>query len=165
MLASALDSHPDICCTGEYGMTEKFPIGRSPGRVNGCIVQSYHLDRGIAPSWLSEAKLIWLTRPLQDIALSRHYNNIAGTSSEQHLEPVKRDKHYEHVLSKTYIDLHKQRDVVTDFILNKEHLCIGYQSLCRNADIRTIRREVMHLLCDFLGVKHHPLRPVTHKPS
>ena len=46
MLASALDSHPEICCHGEYGM-DKYPLvlGKHPAEVQGWIVQEPLMDK------------------------------------------------------------------------------------------------------------------------
>ena len=165
MLASALDSHPNIRCTGEYEMIEKFPIGRSPGRIEGCIIQSYHIDQNIAPKWLDTAKIILLNRSFEDIAKSQYFNDEFGRTSTQFTVPTKRTGIVHHVPDERLRYLTDQRAILLNYIDGREYLQVSYQSLCRGADARTIRWEVSHLLCDFLDVTYQPLRPATHKPS
>lgn len=165
MLASALDSHPDICCTGEYGMTEKFPIGRSGGKIKGCIVQAYHIQQGIAPPDFDTGRLIWLTRPVYEIAISRHYDNANGASAAQYLEPTEKTGVQRLVLPDTVKNLQIQIGVVTQVARAREHLAVNYKGLCAGKDTRAIRWEVAHQLCDFLEVDRQPLLPATHKPT
>ena len=165
MLASALDSHPAIRCTGEYGMTEKFPIGLMPGAVEGCIVQSYHIDRGIAPPWLHDAKIILLNRAFIDIARSQYLNDEHGRTATQFLSPSDSPGVQHKVPDKRLGYLRDQRTILLNYVQDREHLAVSYKSLCGGGDARVIRREVAHLICDFLDVTYHPLRPATHKPS
>ncbi len=165
MLASSLDSHPDIQCSGEYDMIEKFPLGREPGRVKGCIIQSYHLDRGIAPPLPPETKLILLNRSFEEIARSQYCNDELGRSSTQFLSPTDSFGIFHKVPDERLRYLKEQHAILTSYIEGREHLSVSYKSLCKGADVRVIRWEVMHLLCDFLEVDRRPLRPLTYKPS
>ncbi len=167
MLASALDSHPAICCTGEYEMVEKFPIGRYPGAVVGCIVQSYHIDRHVAPPWLPEAKLILLFRPTREIIQSLYHGSENGTNYSQCLTQADHSGLQRHPYpDRHYSYLEAQRDIISEYARGRNHIMISYRSLCRDKDVRAIRWEVAHRICDFLEVdRQHPLKTTTHKPT
>jgi len=166
MLASALDSHPEIRCSGEYEMTEKFPIGRSPGTIEGCIVQSYHIDHKTAPKWLEEAKLMLLYRPLQEIARSLYYDNESGRNHDQHLEPVTRDK-TRYIVDQNKLDyLHRQHDLLTSYAVKRGgFLYLTYEWITKGLDTRVLPVYAERVLSEFLDVDRHPLTPATYKPS
>ena len=68
MLASALDSHPDICCIGEVGKRPLYDwLGTSGGEIKGGIVD-------VPCRWqiTPEHKVICLTRDPAEIARSKH---------------------------------------------------------------------------------------------
>lgn len=168
MLASALDSHPEIQCQGEYGMTEKFPLGRRPGRIKGCIVQGYHISRHIAPPWIRNSRIIVLTRSLLAIAKSLHYNTMNGSTYDQHLEPVQRGPQRSTPSPDTIRRLEAEQEAIAHFLefANPNALLhVEYRLLCGDKDARAIRWEQAHRICDFLGVERLPMRPLTHKPS
>ena len=166
MLASALDSHPQIQCRGEYGMVEKFPIGRTEKGVKGCIVQGYHILRQLAlPAGWPVAKIIRLTRPLDEIARSMHYSTADGQSYEQHLSPVQRTMAVSKPTTATIRRLEAEEYAVTDWLRIRNFLPVRYDLLCGGKDARAIRWEQAHRICEYLEVQRRPLIPVTHKPS
>ena len=170
MLASALDSHPDIQCAGEYEMTEKFPLGRTEKRVKGCIIQGYHILRQIAPEWVNDVKIIRLMRPLDAIARSLHYGSPTGACYEQHLEPVERDftRGYYPPTQSTKLRLNAEAAAIHAFLNARGHerlLTVTYHGLCGSKDAEAIRWEQAHRICDFLEVDRHPLIPKTRKPG
>lgn len=168
MLASALDSHPEIQCSGEYGMKEKFPLGRNPKRVKGCIIQGYHILREIAPKWIYAVKVIYLYRPVDEIAKSLHYLSPSGQSYDQHLHPAARtEKLYWEVDKETRNRLNSEQQALIDCLAKCDYpdvLTTSYQSLCKGKDARTLRWEQTHRILDFLKVERMPLKPLTHKP-
>ncbi len=165
MLASALDSHPEIQCQGEYEMIEKFPLGRNEAPIKGCIVQAYHIQRNIAPPDLVTAKLIYLYRPVREIVFSRFYGSPLGVNSEQWLTPVLRDKTQYDTSQDVIVDLMQQRIDLGAFLRNKDHLKVTYRDLCHDKDVRSLDRVTALRICDFLNIPNCVLVPMTHKPS
>lgn len=166
MLASALDSHPDIQCEGEYGMIEKFPLGRTEARLRGCIVQGYHILGQIAlPTGWATAKIIKLTRSIDQIADSLHATNDDGQSYSQHLEPVRQQMPGGKPTQKTWSRINDEHEAILNWLLLRQYLTVTYDALSGGKDCRAIRWEQAHRICDYLGVERHPLIPKTHKPS
>jgi LPS sulfotransferase NodH len=74
LLATALNSHPDIACVGEVAR-EELTIGEVSGRVRGCILMYNHLDhfKSVSPE-----RVIHLIREnTSALAWSRIENNVA----------------------------------------------------------------------------------------
>lgn len=165
MLASALDSHPDIQCEGEYGMIEKFPLGRTEKAVKGCIIQAYHIQRSIAPGWVKNVKVIYLERPLPEICESLFRGSPTGQNFSQHLEPAEPKKPCQPDKN-TFEQLQNLRQHVRGFLDTLDHYhTVTYRQLCGDKDSRAIRWEAAQPICDFLDVSREPLIPKTHKPT
>ena len=146
-------------------MTVKFPMGLRAGAVEGCIVQSYHIDRHIVPPWLDSAKLILLNRSIVEIAHSQYLNDEHGRTATQFLHPSDSTGVQHEVPDERLGYLADQRAILLNYVQDREHLAISYKSLCGGKDVRVIRSRISHYLCDFLDVTYHSLRPMTYKPS
>jgi len=164
MLASALDSHPEISCEGEYEMIDKIPIGHTRKQIHGCIVQAYHIRREIAPISIP-TKIIRIKRPLVQIVASRFLNSIDGTNSDQHTEPVKKEGISHTLKFKVWNDLLHDSLALDEFTASNPALTVSYNDMCKGKDARKIEHETALRICDYLEVTRAPLIPATYKPS
>lgn len=151
MLASALDSHPDIQCKGEVGM-EKYPelMGAHEARVQGCIVQNFQLKQVDVRAF---DKIIVL---LRDTSVRTEYRGV------HFLEPT--------TVNRSIRDASMEKPVVDHYpilaaAMLRENLILSYEKITGNCDIREIPDPFMRQICSFLGVDPHPLRPIFYKPA
>jgi len=154
MLASALDSHPDIQCRGEKGQRHDYQdwLGTKPGEVSGCITHfnAYKFTR--ENTKITDVdKVIVL---LRDISKRKGYkgkSHYCEPATAQHVKGVR----YDYVSPLPLLNLSRHSD----------RLVLHYELLTNNEDMREIPEKFAREICEFLGVDYHPLKPAFYKPS
>lgn len=158
MLASALDSHPDICCAGEIWRSKPLYdwLGSAAGRICGAIATfgpgGFELP--------STAKIICLTRNTPDRVKS--YKNRDGLHwMEPTVLPAK-----EVVLDEATLAAREQyaKDLLL-FAEKSQRIVLDYDEITGGKDIREIPEAIGRQLCDFLGVEYHAMTPRFYKPK
>ena len=148
MLGSALSSHPELVCIGEYA-SDDFPEWANDGNCQ--IVQLYN----ITPN---AEKYIVLVRSLEDRKRSwrkdgpTHYYEPINVSD---IEPIGVD----------FIIGQDMQQKLQDFIGSNKCLILHYEELTGNADIRQIPDKYGRMICEYLEVEYQPLVPATYKPT
>ena len=160
MLASALNSHPDIKCGAEYNAPAKIELPDSGGKIEGCIVHWYNLERN--PKLLDGVKIIVLIRNPVEIAKSWQKGYAMGKSAGHYLEPTTFNGAIPEP-EKSVIETIKDRQLkLLEYAKDREVLRLDYEKLTGNKDIREI--ENSKEICKFLNVKNKKLNPLTYKP-
>ncbi len=160
MLASALDSHPDIQCTGETEGKYKW-LGSTTGKVYGSIIHSGDVLKKNNPraSIDDVEKIILLLRDhskrQHDMGLKDHY--LSPTTVQKREQP----QHF----SKTLNKINKAQEDMKHHIKNKDHIVVDYDDLTNNKDIRIVDDFHTKLICDFLDVDICPLTPAFYRPN
>lgn len=156
MLASALDSHPEIQCKAEAWRGEsKYPwLGAVEKRVKGTTMLPHKIGED-RPS-----KAIVLTRRWQD--------RIQSVSSPlHHLEPgaveVRRMSGQE--LAEIESDALERDARLMQAAEKFDCLFLDYSDITGDADCREIPEPIAQRICSFLCVNYSPLRPRFYKPS
>ena len=147
MLATAINSHPDLSCYGElHGH-------------NGELYQR-NGDGGIAHvmGTVPEAdKYIALVRDAADRELS-----WMRTTSSHFFAPLTIDHEISNK-NRTLPNAQKNQKLLAEFIENNECLVLHYNDITGNTDIREIPEKYGQQICKYLGVEYQPLVPVTYK--
>lgn len=154
MLASALDSHPQISCSGETGLNYSW-LGTA-GEISGHIIRPHQTEQVPVTT-----KLIVLLRDPKGAMLSR----AARVGRYHYLEPItisNPDVSY----AESYLQHYREMDEeIKDIAQQYPHIVISYESITGNDDIREIPERQAKCICAFLGVRYQPLKPKTHKPK
>ena len=150
MLASALDSHPQIQCKGEYGM-EKYSrlMGREVHDISGHIVQDFMLPEIDLKQF---DKIILL---LRDLSLRKEYRGLHWLEPAQ----VKRSIRDHGDTPKTD---HTALYVATT---GMDRLIINYDDMTGGHDIRELPYKEGSAICAFLGTDYFPMKPIFYKPT
>lgn len=161
MLASALNSHPDIVCFGEY--EKAVPLHYD---WLGGVVKAGHMVGALmhnpAPKYVR--KVIHISRPpeetvksMQEIACNGVLHTVRGGDL-----PDKKGK-------KPFADFNfllEQRDEqarLRHSLKGRDYFLCSYAELCACRDAVTLNRVTTDDLCRFLGVDPLPLNPLTMK--
>lgn len=156
MLASALDSHPEIQCKAEAWRPEpKYPwLGAVEKRVSGTTMLPHKIPDN-PPN-----KAIVLTRRWQD-----RVQSVAKPL--HHMEPASIE-----VRGMSVQELMEQEEdaLMRDAGLMEaasrfDCLFVDYDEMTNNEDCRELPEPIGRRICDFLGVGYAPLRPAFYKPS
>lgn len=160
MLASALNSHPDICCLGE--LFRKPPLYDWLGTGNGItggIVWPDNFNQ------VKTKKVIGLIRNPRDMAYSavRKIGNDECYVDHALLpcSALSRDP------GQKRIDSMLRRSQALAKLLDKlpDALILTYEMITNNMDIRIVPVEISTRICSFLGVPPYLLQPRTYKPT
>ena len=141
MLATALDSHPDIQCRCEDGQ----PLyGDVTGRVFTRLTN-------LPPA----EKYIVITRPWEERMQSW------STNGTEHLH----EKRFANYLRGRTDSLPRCDHKLIQFAMVNHAYRVSYSDLTDGADTRQLPSGICGELCDFLGVDYHPMTPRTYKPK
>lgn len=155
LLATLLNSHPDIACEGEFGRPDSLidPENLS-GNLHGCILS--FAQRNILLEW-NPARVIYMTRSSEGGADSYAKNLIRYKAR-------KAGEAYEH--SPTVTDNQRVSTVRTldsihfvsrNLLKTFNYLEISYEELTDNKNISVMPSVVSDRVCDFLGVQRKEL--------
>lgn len=158
MMASALDSHPNINCGGEL-FRKGVPLYGWLGSGNGIKGGIVNL---INKQLIKNQKIIVLTRNPQDAIKSldtqldngkyhAESNNVSRVRS-----PGKRSE-------KMYLNRVKEFEKECSKISNK--LIVSYEEITNDESIDVIPEDIGKKICDFLKVDYRPLKPAFKKPK
>ena len=155
MLASALDSHPDIQCAAEiYAPNQRYPwLGIKKKKIRGTTVTPLQIARVGAVS-----KAIVLTRNWRDRVKST-------TMNENHALSPCTAKILDEDLS--YLEQEQlEKDALLEQVAKRlECIRYSYEGMTENKDIRQIPENMGKEICEFLGVEYQPLIPAFYKPT
>ena len=158
MLASALDSHPDINCGGE--VFRKRPLydwlGSGAG-IKGGIVNLF--KSGIITD---KHKVIVLTRDALGVAKS---GTSALSTGELHAMDANTTKKQMRISSVSKGTQDRCNRLLVEARKHKDVFQVSYEEMTCNKNIDVIPTEISYKICDFLGVKRAELRPVFKKPA
>lgn len=157
MLASALDSHPDIQCKGEPYHPDRYPwLGEKPADIQGEIIHCKYVIKGYI-NLDDYDKIIVL---LRDLSKRKMYKDEGKV------------RHFTEPTTVERIDGHpiQPRHTVQDLMAcvgDRDHTVINYEDLLnyRDRDIRVLPSGYGRHLCGFLGVEYQPLKTSFYKPE
>ena len=168
LLASALNSHPDISCRGELREKDRL-IKPSQEGLRGAILM-YNRCPAFGTTYTAD-KLIHLVRDPKNTAKSRLANSIdkkeKGNEHSAHfLEIVDREfelngKRLKGVSAAIRNDIRRAKK----WLKGHPHLEISYEELTGNCSVSTIRPEISARLTDFLGLPKATLSTDLVKPN
>lgn len=142
MLASAINSHPDVVCR----MEDEQPVFADiAGRVWTKLEEVPPAD-----------KYIVIHRPFKDRMRSFRY-----TGYSHRLTPGPRPE--EPMFS--HIGIEDEGNQLRLIAITLGALQLEYNELTGNSDCRALSVAWSNVICDFLGVYHKVLCPLTHKPQ
>lgn len=157
MLASALDSHPDIQCHGEAVYMPRMEsakwLGKNPGRVEGWIAQYDMFGPKSVPrlNINTPDKIIILTRD--------HTRRIPHKVTHAHYV-IPSIEQYEPDCSYAPVDY----SPLFELAKHKPTLVLSYDDMTGNKDIRKLPQEYSDMVCDFLEVERAELTTRFYKP-
>ena len=161
MLATALDSHPDIACGGEVNANDQ--IGSTFGYVLGCLVKGAMLHRlkGF------KGKYIHLTRKPEDIAASIQNSwQAQGEKPDTIAMKPQRIKRKREPFTEKQLQMVRERDEpINTLFAMTDCLTIDYDEMVLDRECIEIPEDVGRRLTDYLGVDYQPLRPQTRRPE
>jgi glycosyltransferase involved in cell wall biosynthesis/cytochrome c556 len=168
LLATAINSHPEIHCQGEllHVLTEPHKAYAAvcdiaTGVVNGAIImyEQWELLRALS---IIPSKIIHLTRDARQTALSFIRNNehlsAYGARHNPHAwrnacEPLEmRDYPVDEKQLAERTALVRQSQHASSSFLPKSRLEVTYEELCGNHDVDTIEQTAADRIVEFLGV-------------
>ena len=168
MLASTLNSHPDISCEGEVGR-EDAVIVASPGSISGAILM-YSGWRTFGKRF-EASKIIHLTRNPANTAKSRLANSQDKKKGKSRLgahffEAVDREvtiseKRAGEVEADIRSSINRMRLAIDDI----PHIEVSYEDLTGDASVTEIAVDVSRRLTSFLEVSHAKLTTTLVKPN
>lgn len=155
MLASALNSHPNISCSGELLISDTL-ITPSDGECKGAILM-YNRWAAFETQYTAN-KLIHLVRDPESVAYSR----MANSQDKKKLRAKHRAHFTENIDRKFDIRPSKLRNLKahTKTLINKmrkklsdlDHIEVSYEELTDNLSVTEINRASANRLTKFLGV-------------
>jgi hypothetical protein len=156
MLASALDSHPDINCVGEVWRDKPlYDWLGSGGKVNGGIIQPSQ-----ARSLPESTKMICLTRNPQDIAISYLSKKKTLHAMGPSLLPATE------LPSCDLVGEQESRQLfLRESAKRYPHIVVDYNEITNGQDIREIPESIGRHICKFLNVEYHIMTPKFYKPQ
>lgn len=158
MLASALDSHPEISCRGEFEKETMYPwLGSADKRVNGQIISPYRLFGGVG----SQTKMICLTRDYHDIAES----SCKACNPLHHFEPAVVKRQSVQISPEVYTRYQNAQADLLKAVKRFPHIVVDYNEITNGEDTRLIPERTGRLLCDFLCVTYSVMSPRVYKPK
>jgi hypothetical protein len=155
LLASLLNSHPDIACEGEFGRVDSL-INPDDlyGSVHGCILS--FSQRNLLLKW-NPMRVIYMTRSPEGGADSYAKNIIrykarkVGNAYE--FDPFVTDEERLSTIRKLECIHFASRNLLKTF----NYLEISYEELTDNKNICWVITSIRDRVCDFLGVKRRDL--------
>jgi hypothetical protein len=155
LLASLLNSHPDIACEGEFGRPDSLinPDDLS-GNLHGCILS--FAQRNMLLEW-NPMRVIYMTRSSEGGADSYAKNVIryrarkAGEAYDP--DPPVTDNQR---LS-TIRNLDSIHFVSRNLLKTFNYLELSYEELTGNTNISWMPTSIAHKVCNFLGVERRDL--------
>ena len=162
MLATALNGHSQISCTGEIRNPRDF-IKPTEGEILGGILH-YSPEGDITAK-----KYIYMKRDITERSRSvdrLHQIKHNETDPKFHfLEPKTLDVS-SIVYKQSTFDICKERTAqLEEFLLDKDHITVTYEEITGNKSITEIPEAVGRKITEYLGVKYEPLKPLTVKPT
>lgn len=160
LLATALNSHPDIACEGEQG--DKV-IKEISGRFRGMIwmCNRYYKERKIPMA----DKYIYLIRNPENVAVSSMMNGISRRTNPNHTAHFHGKEKTEHyILSQRQINkrIYHVKCLINGFVKRlKSHginyLTVKYEDLTKNKEVKQIEESETKRILNFLEVDYQPL--------
>lgn len=155
LLASLLNSHPDIACEGEFGRPDTLidPADLS-GSVRGCILS--FAQRNILIKW-NPGKVIYMTRsPV--LGAESYAKNVVRYKARKAGEEYDPEPHITGNERLSTIRKLKSFHKVSRKILKVfNHLEVSYEELTDNVNISVMPSVMSDRVCDFLGVQRKEL--------
>lgn len=168
MLASALNSHPDISCEGEVGREDDV-ITASTGTISGAILM-YNRWRTFGKRF-EACKIVHLTRNPVNTAKSRLANSQdskrgANRHGAHFFEATDREfsiseKRAGEVEASIRSDIKRMRIAIADI----PHVEVSYEELTGDTSVTEIAAGVSGRLIDFLGASPAKLSTNLVKPT
>lgn len=161
LLATLLNSHPDIACFGETCDEGLEELRNTRGKIEGAIY-FYHQERNLS----KERKIIHLTRKPIDIATSEYIFNFTDRKKED--SPFRPENLYKERKIKQSLDsnfIAKKAEQISNItIAEKEKmknmsnvLEISYEEMTDNQNIEILKQNIADKILDFLGVEKRQL--------
>lgn len=169
LLATLLNSHSDISCSGESG--EKMDeLKYIKDNINGRIVM-YNRTKNLEQ--LDNVKILHLVRNPYDTARSRWVNSLQSKDAKHDVfeSHYREDKEFnitidEKEIKKLSSNINKEQSKFRNLIKNKPHREINYDEITRGECISKLDEETTTKILNFLEVKdHHPLVTKLKKPK
>src|SRR5574343_1331919 len=159
MLASALDSHPQISCEGEIWRADKrYPfLGAVRKQVHGGILMygvKHYVD-------LLGKKIICLLRD-HDERLRSLQNTGILHFLETTVVDKKSDMEIEHVVKEQAANRNSE---LLRFATDNGALVLHYEDITEGKDVREISASIVAEICEFLGVNMAPMKTLFFKPK
>jgi len=163
MLATMLNSHPEIACEGEYGNeNDTVTIHASDTGKRGCLIHYRQLELVKAP------KYIHLVRYPIDCAISQARSYARQTQPEyaeyaahyvKGEEPRNHEIEPSHsVVSARLRDLSRQLIIARNFFDGKDVLKVHYEGITGNRSVEEMPERMAKRICSFLDVWYHPMK-------
>ncbi len=160
MLASALNSHPNISCSGELSLKDTL-IPPSDGECKGAILMYNRM--GASEIRYATDKVIHLVRDPESVAHSRLANSqdkkTPGKEHRAHFqEKIDREfeisaKNAKALTAQVRADINRTRKMLSGL----NHIEVSYEELTDNVSVTTLNRTSADRLTRFLGVSEMDL--------
>lgn len=154
MLASAMDSHPEIQCTAEAWCSKPHGLGVVDKRLKGTTVFPRYMDQIIG-----KPKVVVLLRDSKNRFPRYDYDHFEAPTTRARVD-VSKDTMDEFVQEADYEALQLSR-IASGF----DSLSVSYEEITGDKDCREIPEKIARRLCDFLCISHRPLVTKFYKPS
>ena len=158
MLASALDSHPDIRC---LDFQEYLPVDWLGGGEGPVVGEILHDLAGLKNITVPADKIIILVRNPSHVFLSRkkmYAGSVAHIVRDGKVERVREDFPLIPTMA-----IAQEVSRMKDYARENNLLVVSYEELCGGKDVEGINFQVVPKLCDCLGVPRKQLTTITEK--
>ena len=156
LLATALNSHPDIVCSGEEGEEIK-----ENALVKGKIVMYNQLHGKFEDN--IGLRIIHLLRDPRDTAISEILNDRDKEENENHdahyykKEPLRYSEIDEFYLKNKTEKIDGYMKNVSEVLLPLDYIEVRYEELTKGKEVRQIPKKPAKEILHFLGVKYKTL--------